>query len=171
MKIEEDNNFSSLIFLKYILFSEYKKNIKLKEIIYGEYKKPYHNDFYFNISHSKNYICVAIGEKELGIDIEEERKYVHNFERKVFSKKDFELGISNVIETWVIKEAYSKYKGKGLLIKFSDISVEDIRSECYLYDLSNKNYYCYVAGEEKIENIKTIDYKLFKKYLKNEVKI
>ena len=86
-------------------------------------------------------------------------------------KKDFELGISNVIETWVIKEAYSKYKGKGLLIKFSDISVEDIRSECYLYDLSNKNYYCYVAGEEKIENIKTIDYKLFKKYLKNEVKI
>lgn len=66
--------------------------------------KPYLKDYeyYYNLSHTKDLIVLAISNQEIGIDIEEQSRYIKNI-------KD----ISN-IKDWTITEAAVKYLGTGI---------------------------------------------------------
>ncbi|WP_294373968.1 4'-phosphopantetheinyl transferase superfamily protein [uncultured Clostridium sp.] len=110
------------------------KDIKELQISFNEYGKPYFrnaDNFKFNISHSGRYVVCAVSEKEIGIDIQkhidldegcsrlflsksevEERNHLD-----ADSKKDYE------ITAWVYKESYSKFKGKGLYIPYTEITL------------------------------------------------
>ena len=147
-------------FLSDIYRQENDQEINCNKFFYGKYGKPYYDgDFYFNVSHSKNYMAIAIAASEVGRDIEEERKLTLGVERRILTKEELNSLKENLIETWTAKEAYAKYKGLGLSLPFDKVSVDDIKQEVKLYDLSSKAYYCYAVGNEELEDVKVIEIK------------
>lgn len=61
------------------------------DIIYNEYGKPYFansKDYYFNISHSKDYFICAISSYEIGCDVEKIRNELPKIYTKVFHKDE-----------------------------------------------------------------------------------
>ncbi len=93
---------------------------------YGKYNKPYlknETDFFFNISHSYDYVILAVSDKEIGCDIEKIRKYDLKIAKRFFTKNEYEniIGISDEEERrrmffryWTLKESFIKQNGRGL---------------------------------------------------------
>ena len=105
-------------------------DIEFMNVSYTENGKPYFkdSDIYFNYSHSKNYIVVAISTTSLGVDIEE--RIVTD------SVSDLYLGSArgrDKLKNWVLKESYVKLEGSGLKI-FRDVDVNKITSNYKLID-------------------------------------
>lgn len=76
---------------------------------YGPYGKPYWDrPGFFNLSHSKSLLGVAVGERELGLDIEDPRPIRHTG----FVKPE-EQGI-DPLHLFVVKESFVKLTGDGL---------------------------------------------------------
>ena len=102
-----------------------KKTLDLK-YIYGRNGKPYLRDypFYFNLSHSGEYVFCAISDHEVGVDIQklgpvDEERIAGRF----FTEEECQIlaDCSDFIERrklfyrmWVRKEAYGKLTGEGI---------------------------------------------------------
>lgn len=110
----------------------------------GENGKPYSTtgDF-FSVSHSGNYIALAVSDKEVGCDIQisNEREYL-KIAKFVFHKNEIELLNSTddkkatFFEIWTKKEAFLKLLGTGFQRKATDIDLsQDIYKE------NDKNYF------------------------------
>ena len=157
-KFEKNNkDFIKNKLLSYSYLEKYNKEINLSKIYTNKYGKPYYDDnFFFNISHSKNYICIAISNSEVGIDIEEKRKVETDISKRILSK-DEKIIKNDILINWVIKETYSKYIGLGMHLDFRNINTEQLLTDNNLKDISTDKYYCYVYGKEKIEKIKYIE--------------
>ena len=154
-KITTNKNLSIEI-LKYAYKDIYNKEIDLLKIKKNKYGKPYYdNKFYYNISHSKNYICIVTGKSEVGIDMEEERILHTDISKRIFSKDETVIN-NNILNNWCIKEAYSKYLGLGFYKSFKEVNSNHLLNDKNLYNLSNNDYYCYVYGLEEIEKIEII---------------
>ena len=91
------------------------------ELIYNEYGKPFlkDRDLFFNISHTKNTIVIAISDKEVGIDLQV-KSYRPRVIDKYFTPSEQTL-VDNSLDkadtftkVWVKKEAYVKMIGQGL---------------------------------------------------------
>lgn len=102
-----------------------EQNINYSSITFNKnnYGKPYIKDInlFFNISHSKDYVCCAISNNEIGIDIEKlrptndsiinqfatnkEKEYI-NEKQKYYTKRSFEI--------FTLKESYLKCLGVNL---------------------------------------------------------
>lgn len=107
--------------------------------IKGPFGKPYikeNNSFHFNLSHSGNWVAIAYGDTEVGIDIEKirmdsgkeeiaRRYFTPDEQAYVFGANEF--APQRFFEIWTGKESYLKYLGTGLgknLASFSIFSVE-----------------------------------------------
>ena len=112
-KLYVKENTSSREFLKEVLK---KYNVKSK-IITNEYGKPYleNNELYFNISHSGDYTVIAVGDSEIGVDIQK-LSYKPKVIKRFYNEKEKELATNEIEFTkiWTIKEAYVKKIGIGL---------------------------------------------------------
>ena len=92
------------------------------EFTYNEYGKPFmNNNIYFNISHSDQYIIVAISNKEIGIDIERIKKTQINVIDQFASDKEKEYILKSpnnieerLFQIYTLKESYLKMKGTNL---------------------------------------------------------
>ena len=143
--------------IKYAYREKFKKEIDLSKIVRNKYGKPYYdNKFFFNISHSSNYICIAVASSEVGIDIEENRKIEVDISKRILGENEKVID-NNIIINWAIKEAYSKYKGLGFYIDFRNINAEQLLKDNNLKNLSTDKYYCYLYGDEKLEKVKYIE--------------
>lgn len=101
----------------------------------GEYGKPYLKDYpriHFNISHTDGMAACGIGDRQLGIDVEQVRPYRKRVLRKVFSEAE-RRRLEEIPEDehsqyffriWTLKESYVKALGCGLTISLTDISFE-----------------------------------------------
>lgn len=117
------------------------KDVKYK---YNEYGKPYlENNIEFNISHSGNYVVVAIDDLPLGIDIEEMKKiefegiakgYYDESEYKWIINHNKEEQMKCFYILWTLKESYVKYVGKGLIIGFNSFKFK-IDEENELFEI------------------------------------
>lgn len=103
-------------------------------ILADEKGKLYCDDFsqiHFNISHSDDFVAVAVCDKPVGIDIESVRKVSLKLAKKVCTQKELEYifkklpdendylsqkteHIKRFLEIWTIKEAYFKCIGTGI---------------------------------------------------------
>ncbi|MCR5232026.1 MAG: 4'-phosphopantetheinyl transferase superfamily protein [Acholeplasmatales bacterium] len=108
-------------------------NYNPKLITFTNDGKPVHPHISFSISHSKNYIAIAISEKSVGVDVEgiflDERlkmaqKILTLEELDVFNHKLDQNGY--LTEKWTLKEAYAKFLGTGLIQKVLQTTVEGI---------------------------------------------
>lgn len=158
------------ILLSYCLYETFNEKVSI-DLKYNKYGKPIMrnlSNFSFNISHSGDWVVVAYGKSEVGVDIEkiqsnespildsilseEETKYVYSDEEKRNSR---------FIEIWGAKESYIKYLGTGLSTAMNSFSVNipectiidnnrtfnnKIHVESILYD---KDYYLTICSEEK----------------------
>lgn len=93
---------------------------------YGRNGKPYLQDypFYFNLSHSGEYVFCAISDREVGVDIQQyrpadearlARRFFSEEERKALEGcLDREEQRELFYRLWVRKEAYGKLTGEGI---------------------------------------------------------
>ncbi len=107
----------------------------------GDNGKPYlqgENTFKFNLSHSGEYVVVAYGSCELGVDMEEIRHMMNideavakrcftNDEQDYISLVDDETREEKFIKLWTMKESYVKLTGKGISMPLNSFSVLDER--------------------------------------------
>lgn len=105
----------------------------------GDNGKPYlqgDSTFKFNISHSGEYVVVAHGTCELGVDIEEIRsmktideavvkKCFTDDEQQYINISANEDRESRFIKLWTMKESCVKLTGKGISIPLNSFSVLD----------------------------------------------
>jgi 4'-phosphopantetheinyl transferase len=94
-------------------------------LIFNENGKPHIDNLinvHFNISHSGQYIVCAVGQAELGIDVERIRQVNLRIAERFFSPSEIqdlmhlteEEKITYFITLWTIKESYLKAIGRGL---------------------------------------------------------
>jgi 4'-phosphopantetheinyl transferase len=109
--------------LQYAL-SKQQLNYTLEQLKYEEKEKPFFsNDFYFNISHSGNYVLLACSTtQKIGIDIEKHRTIEIPLFKKYFNDFEWQNILENNIPTqrffdyWTTKEAAVKCDGRGVEI-------------------------------------------------------
>jgi 4'-phosphopantetheinyl transferase len=109
-----------------------KKFLGDANIFYNEYKKPYtDNGKFFNISHSGDFVLFAIGETELGCDIERlclKEDYV-KLGKIVFCENEIKFLKSSenmqkaFFYLWTRKESILKCLGGGFYISSKSIDV------------------------------------------------
>ena len=104
------------------------KKIDHEDLVYeyNEYGKPSLsniNGFFFNISHSGDYVLLGASDNEIGVDIERIKKFNPRIAQRFFRKEEYEYIMTPQDEEkrrrlfflyWVIKESFIKYSGKGL---------------------------------------------------------
>lgn len=121
------------------LLSQLQEPICL-QYTYGEKGKPYFQNlpFFFNLSHSGDYVLCALSEQEIGVDIQQQVKSRDTrIADRFFSESEKELiaGCSTEEERqscfyrlWTRKEAYGKLTGEGIAAAlkkdFSDLQAE-----------------------------------------------
>lgn len=129
--------------------------------------KPYTtNGLFFNVSHSGNYVVLAVSDKEIGCDIQKcDEKNYQRVAKFVFHKNEIELlnstddKLTTFFEIWTKKEAYLKLLGTGFQRKATDIDLsQDIyRENDKTYFFANwkiDDYFisaCYEKSNEEIE--------------------
>ncbi len=95
------------------------------EIGYGKEGKPYLPDkpeVHFNLSHSGEYVCCAIGDEPVGVDIQKKTAVKEKIAERFFTIADnqklSECGEKErtdlFFRMWSIKESFLKLTGKGL---------------------------------------------------------
>jgi 4'-phosphopantetheinyl transferase len=112
--------------------------IRNDEIVFAKnsYGKPYLQNcrqFYFNISHSEDFMACAIDNQPVGIDVEQV-KHIDDYRRiaeRYFTESELayitKTGCDNLgrfYEIWTAKESYIKCRGKGLSIPLKSFSIE-----------------------------------------------
>lgn len=112
------------------------------ELGYGENGKPFLKDYrelYFNLSHSGDYVALALGESPSGVDIQEKTRVREGIARRFFTEADncrlSECGEMErrdlFFRMWSIKESYVKLTGKGISEGLSGFEIDWERKALY----------------------------------------
>lgn len=126
----------------------------------------------FSLSHCKDVVACAVSNHNIGIDVENIIPYNPDVARRVCTAAELEIleqsenKEADFIKLWTIKEAISKFDGRGLTMPFNQINIED-----YLiltHEMVNCNYMLSAClgslsegiadfNQTKIERINIID--------------
>ena len=140
----KDETKQSYTVLAQMLKMHFGYDLRLDEIAVTNEGKPYiqGHPVHFNIAHSTDYIACAISKEVVGVDIEQPRNIPQQLHAKFMT--DLELGRrSDPLQLWIIKEAYSKYKGTGTRLPFSMISAGEILAKNSNHLIIKTNHYSY----------------------------
>ena len=123
------------LLLRYVLKVHYHFDHEIK-ILRDEYQKPHleKNPFYFNISHSGQYVVCAIDDQEVGVDIEEVTNIDMIIAKQFFDINEYEYLMQlndqplkqkeAFFKIWTVKESYVKLLKKGLQIPLNSFRVD-----------------------------------------------
>ncbi|WP_188112191.1 4'-phosphopantetheinyl transferase superfamily protein [Aquimarina sp. RZ0] len=159
----------------------FNERVDLKELYFTEYNKPYfeNNSIIFNISHSGEFVVVAITNDNcnIGIDIEKYKSInIQDFkghmtpyeQHKVLNSEKDQI---EFFRYWTQKEAVIKAHGNGLTIPLKSFEIRNNKtnldsSTFFISEIMLKEEYaCHVASKKEIykENItvKKIDINKF----------
>ena len=107
------------------------------EFKYNKYGKPYIDGIYFSISHSYDFVCCAVSDKNIGIDIEKIRNVdinTINFfctDKEISYIKNSSDKYKSLFTLYCLKEAYCKMIGTGIRdIKNVEFFVNDSNISC-----------------------------------------
>lgn len=165
------------VIVRFALWEQYGlRNVKIKK---GEYGKPYledYKDIHFNLSHSGEWVMCAVGDMQIGIDVEQIKEKDLSVSKLVFTSGECEylstLDINDVTKEfykiWTLKESYIKNTGKGLGIPLKsfefemkndeiNIIIQGKRNDEYLFvtqqiDENHCTAICVKSKKEKIIN-------------------
>ncbi len=110
-----------------------RMGISEENILIGTHGKPYVSDgkFYFNLSHSGEYVFCAYDNEPIGIDIQKIKDQIPKHTNKILSKEEREYllslnekdRISAFYSIWSDKESIIKWDGRGLRMPLESISL------------------------------------------------
>ena len=130
-----------------ILADILKKDYKIEqcpEILKDKMGKPYleGNPLHFNVSHSGEYLAIAISKYPVGIDLQEPKIIKDGMFRKVVQpEEDCLIGEDrqkDFLKLWTLKESFVKAEGKGLRIALKD----------YYFEKENDEYLVNYGGQK-----------------------
>ena len=96
--------------------------------------KPYIKEAkHISISHSKDYIAIAFGEENIGVDIEEPKEKMLKLIPRILSEREYTEFQKNPslelsCKLWGAKEAVLKYVGDKTINYRDEIQIENIKS-------------------------------------------
>lgn len=96
----------------------------------------YDNKLNINISHSNNYLVVAIAEDNIGVDIEKINIKHQNIAKKIYDDNKYQKyfnDITQIIKDWTIIEAYLKYNDLILTKDFKSLHINELKIEDLYY--------------------------------------
>lgn len=116
----------------------------------NEHKKPLfqeQSNFFFNISHSGEWVVCASDFQLLGIDIEQIKQIDYKVGELIFSPVEYEMFNSKddyekelwFYKFWTMKESYVKAIGTGLTSKLSKFTIKT-KNQIDFYVDENSNY-------------------------------
>ena len=135
---------------KKIAIAEYfslKEMLGLKDnvdFIYNENGKPRLDGYNFGFSHCDNVVCIAVGETQIGVDVEKKRVYDQNFAKFILNEDELDFVQRQrdkdeaITKLWIQKEATIKCLGLNLSISLKNII--DEKRFSYAFE-KYKNYY------------------------------
>ncbi len=140
----------------------------------GKWGKPYLTEYpgvYFNLSHSGEYVCCAIAEEEVGVDIQQHQGQMEGIAKRFFTKADNQMledcseaeRRERFFRIWSIRESYIKFTGRGMgqgldtfAIDFSGKTVvEQGRTVAYFQEDRKMEGYslCVCTGHKKLQAV------------------
>ncbi len=110
-----------------------------------------HNELCICISYTGSLAALAISKVDVGIDIELARKLVLKSTFKNLYKKislmDEMVGETDILKTWTLKEAYSKFSNKNMYLIFNkELDINSVNHLTYVLD--NKYLFSIVTRSE-----------------------
>jgi len=141
------------------------------QLIYGEKNKPYlvYNNVFFNISHSGEYVVLAISSNECGVDIEKIENYNEKVAERYFTADEYQhlkkINQNDLFyRMWTAKEAIMKAVGLGISMIPNSFSVLPMNSDPHIihnrvWFLDWMNYQDYIiacANENAYEKIELV---------------
>lgn len=136
------------VLLRYVLYQHYQ----IEDISFGynEFGKPFlqgHENIFFNLSHSGEWVLCGIGDSPLGIDVEQMRTINLNLAKRFFHEKEYEylMGFTGekqnaeYVKLWTLKESYVKHIGKGLKISLDSFWFEITENNILLHGQDKLN--------------------------------
>ncbi len=117
-----------------------------------DYGKPVADGIQFNLAHSGNMVICAVGNRQVGCDIEQIKPVSKDMETCIFSDAEREKMTQFSKETylrdfyriWTRKESYLKMTGIGLRVPLDTLEIKD----CYLKEYSIPGYQITVCAKE-----------------------
>lgn len=125
-----------------ILKTDYKIE-ECPEIVRDDMGKPYFKDdkLHFNVSHSGEYLAIALAKTPVGVDIQEPKHIRDGMYRKVVQPGEAKLigeeRQRDFLRLWTLKESFVKAEGKGLRIALKD----------YYFEKENGHYIVNYSGQ------------------------
>lgn len=113
------------------------------EIIKDEMGKPGFKDcgLHFNVSHSGEYLAIAVSESPVGIDIQKEKEIREGMYRKVVRPEEQSLigkeRQRDFLRLWTLKESFVKAEGCGLRMSMKE----------YYFEKENDRYFVNYGGQ------------------------
>ena len=101
----------------------YENGVGSYTVEYVAHEKPKlisDKGLYFNVSHSGDYVALALSDKEVGCDIQEIRPYSPRVAKRNYSERetqfieDSENKDKSFIRLWALKESILKFTGQGI---------------------------------------------------------
>ena len=129
-----------------ILADILKRDYKIEncpKILRDAMGKPYFEGYplHFNVSHSGEYLAIAISKNPVGIDIQGEKNIKDGMFKKVVQQEEISLIGENrqkdFLKLWTLKESFVKAEGKGLRIALKD----------YYFQKENGQYFVTYCGQ------------------------
>lgn len=159
---DRENCLAAYLMLKYALMQEGIDSFTVK---IGDNGKPYLDDcnFYFNISHCKYGVAVAVSPSPVGVDIQEITEYHPDIARRVFSEEEILFTDSDDRKftlLWTLKEAAAKLDGRGISalkeFTFENCGTHFTKYGNYFSIFERKNLFISVCGSEDFSDITDI---------------
>ncbi len=127
---KQSESANGLNLLKYAVNDKFSENTDNLHIKKGDFGKPYfeNSNICFNVSHSGDYVAVAVGKCSIGVDVQIIKSVKYGLIRKICDSTELEY-IANsddknraFIRLWTLKESYVKCIGMGLSFPMNKIN-------------------------------------------------
>lgn len=141
-KKDKDLCILSYLLLRHAIKLEMNINSRC-DFIKNKYGKPYFKgipNVYFSISHCDSGIVCGISNIEIGVDIQDVKKFNQSILKIACCREEIDLLLKGnnkeelFFKMWSIKESYIKADGRGVNIKISDINTIGFLDNCISYN-------------------------------------
>ena len=130
LRIEDRRNSAGAGWLLRYVFEKEGVPFVRDSVTLGPHGKPCHEALHFNLSHSGSYVICAVGEGEIGCDIQKIRPCRESMVRRFFAPDEQEYILSvqgkerdeRFILLWSRKESFLKMTGEGLTREPGELS-------------------------------------------------
>ncbi len=139
-KIDKQRFLLGRVLLKKKISELLNLNVSQIRFSYSEYGKPVlqkYPDCHFSLTHSGDWICCAVGQVPVGIDIQHMEPIELDIAKNFFSSTEYNNLLSvhkpdrkdYFYDLWTIKESFIKATGKGLMMPLNAFTVRPCYDE------------------------------------------